>query len=227
MDNSFLKLTATDRKILNSFSLMLNGLGAYLGDGYELVLHSLENLDHSVIKIINGHYTGRKEGAPITDLALKMLSEIEQDPSRTVSPYFNKNNSDSMLRSCTIPITGEHGRIIGLLCMNFHMEMPLSEFLMGMIPPQDSSSVEHTSSETFSDTIDDLILSSHTETKEAVYKDSEISSSNRNKEIIFRLYQQGIFQLKDAVIKVAEQLNISKNTVYLHIRNFKNNSTAE
>ena len=33
MDNSFLKLTATDRKILDSFALMLNGLGAYLGDG--------------------------------------------------------------------------------------------------------------------------------------------------------------------------------------------------
>lgn len=226
MDNSFLKLTATDRKILDSFALMLNGLGAYLGDGYELVLHSLENLDHSVIKIINGHYTGRKEGAPITDLALKMLRQIEQDPSRTVSPYFNKNNSDSMLRSCTIPITGEHGRIIGLLCMNFHMEMPLSEFLQGMLPSHDdTSSVAHTSSETFSDNIDDLILSSLTDTKEAVYNDPDISSSNRNKEIVFRLYQQGIFQLKDAVIKVADQLNISKNTVYLHIRNFKNTSS--
>lgn len=137
---------------------MLNGLGAYLGDGYELVLHSLESLDHSVIKIINGHFTGRKEGSPITDLALKMLGELEQDPSRTVSPYFNKSSSDSMLRSCTIPITGEHGRIIGLLCINFHMEMPLSEFLQGMLPSQDSSSVTQASSETFSDNIDDLIL---------------------------------------------------------------------
>ena len=61
------------------------------GEGYELVLHSLESLDHSVIKIINGHYTGRSEGSPITDLALKMLGQLEQDPSRTVSPYFNKN----------------------------------------------------------------------------------------------------------------------------------------
>lgn len=65
MDNPFLKLTVTDRQILNSYALMLNGLGAYLGDGYELVLHSLESLDHSVIKIINGHFTGRKEGSPI------------------------------------------------------------------------------------------------------------------------------------------------------------------
>ena len=226
MDNPFLKLTVTDRQILNSYALMLNGLGAYLGDGYELVLHSLESLDHSVIKIINGHFTGRKEGSPITDLALKMLGELEQDPSRTVSPYFNKSSSDSMLRSCTIPITGEHGRIIGLLCINFHMEMPISEFLQGMLPSQDSSSVTQASSETFSDNIDDLILFSLTETKESVYNDPGISSSNKNKEIIFRLYQQGIFNLKDAVIKVANQLNISKNTVYMHIRNFKVSSPS-
>lgn len=118
MDIPYIELTATDRQILNSYALMLDGLGAYLGEGYELVLHSLESLDHSVIKIINGHYTGRKEGSPITDLALKMLGELERDPARTVSPYFNKNKSGALLRSCTIPITGEHGRIIGLLCMN-------------------------------------------------------------------------------------------------------------
>lgn len=227
MDNSFLKLTETDRNILNSFSLMLDGLGAYLGNGYELVLHSLESLDHSVIKIINGHYTGRSEGSPITDLALKMLGQLEQDPSRTVSPYFNKNNSNSMLRSCTIPITGEHGRIIGLLCMNFHMEMPLSEFLQELLPSQDFSSVSQASSETFSDNIDDLILSSLVKTKEAVFHDPTISSSNKNKEIILRLYQQGIFQLKDAVITVSNQLNISKNTVYMHLRNFKLSSPTE
>ena len=155
-----------------------------------------------------------------------MLGELEQDPSRTVSPYFNKSSSDSMLRSCTIPITGEHGRIIGLLCINFHMEMPLSEFLQGMLPSQDSSSVTQASSETFSDYIDALILFSLTETKESVYNDPGISSSNKNKEIIFRLYQQGIFNLKDAVIKVANQLNISKNTVYMHIRNFKVSSPS-
>ena len=227
MDNSFLKLTETDRNILNSFSLMLDGLGAYLGNGYELVLHSLESLDHSVIKIINGHYTGRSEGSPITDLALKMLGQLEQDPSRTVSPYFNKNNSNSMLRSCTIPITGEYGRIIGLLCVNFHMEMPLSELLQELLPSQDFSSVSQASSETFSDNIDDLILSSLIKTKEAVFHDPTISSSNKNKEIILRLYQQGIFQLKDAVITVSNQLNISKNTVYMHLRNFKLSSPTE
>ena len=49
MDTPFIELTPTDRQILNSYALMLDGLGAYLGEGYELVLHSLESLDHSVI----------------------------------------------------------------------------------------------------------------------------------------------------------------------------------
>ena len=62
-------LTETDRAILSSYKRMCDGLSDYLGSGYEFVLHSLEDLDHSVIKIINGHYTSRKEGSPITDLA--------------------------------------------------------------------------------------------------------------------------------------------------------------
>lgn len=139
-----------------------------------------------------------------------MLGELEKDPGRTVSPYYNKNKSGSVLRSCTIPITGEHGRIIGLLCMNFHMEIPLSNILQTLAPPQSTVTAAAAPAETFSDSIDDLILSSLSETREAVYSDPNISSANKNKEIVLQLYQRGIFNLKDAVIKVAEQLNISK-----------------
>ena len=158
MDAPFVKLTPTDRKILESYAFMLDGLGAYLGEGYEIVLHSLESLDHSVIKIINGEYTGRKIGSPITDLALKMLGELEKDPMRTVSPYFNKNKNGSFLRSCTIPITGERGRIIGLLCMNFHMEAPFATIMQNLIPTPEATLGAQATAETFSDNIDDLIL---------------------------------------------------------------------
>jgi predicted transcriptional regulator YheO len=73
------EFTEIDRLILESYKTLLDGLGDYLGYGYELVLHSLENLDSSVIKIINGYHTGRKEGAPITDLALCMLNKLERN----------------------------------------------------------------------------------------------------------------------------------------------------
>ena len=56
------KLNSRDRLILESYKAVLDGLADYLGSGYEIVLHSLENFEHSVIKIINGEHTGRKEG---------------------------------------------------------------------------------------------------------------------------------------------------------------------
>ena len=44
----------------------------------------------------------------------------------------------------------------------------------------------------------------------------------KNKKIIYDLYNKGIFQIKDAVTVIAKLLNISKNTVYLHLRKCSN-----
>ena len=48
-----------------------------------------------------------------------------------------------------------------------------------------------------------------------------ISAANRNKEIIAILKQKSIFNLKDGVVLVAKHMGISKNTVYLHLRNLE------
>lgn len=103
---AYLILTKADRLILDSYKTVLDGFSEYFGEGYELVLHSLEDLEHSVIKIINGHYTNREEGAPITDLALTMLERIRKQSSPHSLVYFNRKNG-STLKSATIPIIGE------------------------------------------------------------------------------------------------------------------------
>ena len=70
---------------------MIVSLGEYLGEGYEIILHSLENLQHSVIENVNGHYSGRKNGAPITDLALSMLCQLKEEPSQSAVCYMNRS----------------------------------------------------------------------------------------------------------------------------------------
>ena len=64
MKSPEVQFTPEDRLILDSYCQMLDGLAQYLGTGYELVLHSLEDLEHSAIRVMNSH-TGRSEGAPI------------------------------------------------------------------------------------------------------------------------------------------------------------------
>lgn len=218
-------LTAADHLILNSYKSVLDGLSEYLGPGYEIVLHSLEDYDHAAIKVINGHYTGRKEGAPITDLAVNLLSEIEKDRTgRKNRVYFNRNNKGVPMRSATFPIMGENDQIIGLLCINLHMEISLHDFLNGIMCIKD---VEHTDNivETYASSSDDLILSAIEEAQVEVCNNPNILVTNRNKEIITLLHQRGIFRLKDSVLTVAHSLGITKNTVYLHLR--KLNGKAE
>lgn len=214
---NYLNLMKTEKAILESYKPVLDGLSQYLGDGYELILHSLEDLEHSVIKIINGHYTGRVEGAPITDFALTMLDNIKQKQEPEALCYFNKKNGKT-LKSATIPILGENKRIIGLLCVNLHMDLSLSDFISSFVP---EASCTDDTMETFSNNVEDLITASLEDARKKVYSDVSISSTNKNKEIIYMLYQKGIFNMKDAVMKVASSLGISKNTVYLHLRNLE------
>lgn len=219
MGSEELTLTKTDRAILASYETMLDGLALYLGDGYEIVLHSLEDLSHSVIKIINGHYTQRTVGAPITDLALTMLHDIQTKQTPQAMVYFNHKDGRP-LKSTTIPVVGEKGRIIGLVCMNFQCDMPLSQFVSGLFP-QTLPSAPPKETERFNADIEDVISVSLEKARQQVYASPEVASVNRNKEIVRLLYEQGVFNIKDAVIQVADRLGISKNTVYLHLRNLK------
>lgn len=220
MKDYTVRLTVIDRMILESYKSMLDGLANYLGDGYELVLHSLENMEHSAIKVVNGFHTGRKEGAPITDLALAMLGEIQEDKDKEYVSYYTKNKNGDQLKSATLAIQGEGSRIIGLLCINFYLNTPFADILSNFIQTETKTISK---SENFVANVDELIESSVEAVRAEVEADTQIRQLLKNKEIISRLYHQGIFELKDSVVKTAQHMGISKNTVYMHLRNLQDN----
>lgn len=221
-DNSLtIQLTYVDRQILNSYCDMLDGLSQYLGSGYELVLHSLESLDYSVIKVLNGFHTGRQVGAPITDMALSILKKAQMsDDPFAPSTYYTNNQKGEPMRSTTLCIKGENDRIIGMLCINFYLNTTMKDFFENLFPAANPAATETPAPmETFSSNSDDLIEQLVQQTREEVMADSSVTASNKNKEIIKRLHHQGVYNLKDAVVQTADLLNISKNTVYMHLRN--------
>jgi len=216
-------LTETDRAILESYSAMLEGLSMYLGEGYELVLHSLEDYSSSAVKVIHGLHTGRTEGAPLTDLALDLLEEMQKEDadSRGVT-YYTHNKKGEPLKSVTIPVRGEKARIIGLLCINFYLNTPLSEYISNFVACGLKSQEQYENrKENFSTSSVELLEDMAERIRQEVMADKEITSANRNKEIIQRLYKKGVYNMKDAVGRTAEILGISKNTVYMHLRNLE------
>jgi len=192
------------------------GLASYFGDAFEFVLHDLTDYDHSVIKIINGYHSNRKEGAPITDLALSMLEQIRNNGNNTAPfiSYTSKGKHGKPIRSTTIVISGEKMKPIGLLCVNLYLDSPLSSVLRNFSPVPQSDYV----TENFSNNSDELIIRALGKARDAVEADSSVPPTQKNKEIVTILYHQGIFELKNAVQLVSDDLKISRNTVYLHIR---------
>ena len=212
-----MRLTKTDKEILASYSYMIERLSEYLGAAYEISLHSLEDENHSVIKIMNGYHSGRTVGAPLTDLAMNMLKRINNQGISAASSYTSYNaisGSGEKLRSSTIPVIGDGERVIGMVCINFYMDTPLSEIIQNMVG--NSNEVSH--KEYFAPSMGDAITKAVYEAKSSVMNNPDIPSVNKNKEIIKILNSKGIFNIKDSVNSVAKALDISRNTVYLHLR---------
>ena len=182
------------------------------------MLHSLEDVERSVVKIINGNHTGRTTGAPITDLALSMLSRIENENRPGYISYFSKNKKGEPLKAATISIRGVGGRIIGLLCINIYLNTPLSQLLNALgSSTQQSPAV----TETFAENTQELVVQSAEQARAQVMADGNILPSNKNREIVALLHRWNIFKIKDSVLLTAQTLDISPNTVYLHLRNIR------
>ncbi len=217
--SGYIVFTDTDRSILDSYKLVLEGMANYLGSSYELVLHSLDDYEHSVIKIINGYHTGRHVGSPITDLALKMLDSIEKgESSNDYISYFATNKNGEPLKSTTIAIRGENSKIIGLICINFYMSTPYIDILKNL----GANQFTQMQSENFTDNPVQNISQAVDEAKRSVENNANILPSQKKKAIITILFDQGVFSIKNSVEIVAKELDLSINTVYLHLRNLKN-----
>jgi len=210
----------TDFDILKSYEAVVDGLAMLIGGHCEIVLHSLQDLKCSAIRIANGEHTGRKIGSPITDLALRMLHDMTGADSSVSKCYFTRAKSGVLMKSVTIAIRNRDHRVIGLLCINMNLDVPFSQVISTFMPPETQDN-EVPSSVNFASSVEDLVMQTLEFTIEEVNVDRNVSNNAKNRQIVLNLYEKGIFDIKDAINQVADRLNISKHTVYLYIRQFK------
>ncbi|MBJ3815044.1 transcriptional regulator [Shimwellia pseudoproteus] len=211
----------SDFDILKSYEAVVDGLAMLIGPHCEIVLHSLQDLKCSAVRIANGEHTGRKIGSPITDLALRMLHDMTGADSSVSKCYFTRAKSGVLMKSVTIAIRNRDHRVIGLLCINMNLDVPFSQIMNTFIPPE-TEDLDVPSTVNFASSVEDLVTQTLEFTIEEVNADRSVSNNAKNRQIVLNLYEKGIFDIKDAINQVADRLNISKHTVYLYIRQFKN-----
>jgi predicted transcriptional regulator YheO len=213
--------TSCDTIILKALEPIVEGLAQYFGKHFEVVLHTTEDLLHSVIKIENGSVTGRVVGAPMTDYGIELLKRAATSMDSVSDSYLSTTSDGRVLRSLSIVIRNDLGRPIGVLCFNMDMSAPLIDYLqigyLQTAPSKDAESRTHPG-ETFPSSASDLVHASLSRAVSRLESQHNMSSTKRNRMIVAELYGMGVFDIKDATRLVAHEMGVSVYTVYNYVR---------
>jgi len=215
------RLTREDRKILRHYELMADGIARCFGNACEVVVHSLEDTNHSVIKIVNGHVTGRDLGAPITDLGLEILYGAHRGEGDIVGPYTSTTATGNLLHSVTSIIRNDGNHIIGFVCINFNLSANLQEILATFSSDRHGTPAAEVR-EHFSANTEELVIDSYRGVAEPLQQWEGISPLERNRQIVTELHKRGVFNIKGAVEIIARSMGVSKFTIYGYLRKCRN-----
>lgn len=209
--------TPADRRLLRRYEGVADAIATLFGRGCEIVLHSLEDLSHSVVKIVNGHVTGRSLGSPITDLGLKVLRRSFEGTEDVIGSYFAFTDSGRPIKSVTLLIRNDRDVPIGMLCINFDLSMPLASFIKEFSPFQDLPA----SSEHFPAGVGDLVQHALAEEAENLVRANGVPIQEKNRKIVEGLENRGLFGIKGSVESVSKGLGITKYTIYKYLREIR------
>lgn len=217
--NDSKKRTSKDAFLIESLKTVVDGIGKTFGARCEVVLHDLrhiKNYEHSIIKIINGHVTGRTVGGPLSDRGLK---DIKSGTGWDLSiNYASKTREGRLLKSSTMVFRNERGKPIASLCINFDIAdiLSLNAVIQDIFGFQDDiqniepvESFSRDAVATLSDVADKIIRRSG-KTTTSMGRQDKI-------EVVRQLEEQGFFLIKGSIKLIAGKLMVSKYTVYNYL----------
>ena len=100
---------------LDFYKRLAHAIALQFGDGCEVVVHDLQSADpdHSIVAIENGHVTGRKLGDGPSHVVLEALHAGPHKLEDRLS-YLTKTATGKILKSSTVFIRDDGGRVIGI-----------------------------------------------------------------------------------------------------------------
>ena len=200
------------------------GLAGQFGRNCEVVIHDLRGGDpeHTIIAIENGHVTGRSIGDGPSHIVLEALKEDPETLEDRIA-YLTKTADGRVLKSTTLFIRDDSGRVIGLMGINYDISMfvavddAIRSFTGQDEPGQEPESI----SGNVSDLLDGLLARS----VRLVGKPTALMSKDEKIRAIRFLDERGAFLVTKSGPKVCQYFGISTYTLYSYLDEIR--SSAE
>ena len=206
---------------LEPYRTLVSFLGEALGPDYEVVLHDLTSEEGTIAAIVNNNISGRTEGAPLSNMALRFIHGKVYEKQPYVAGYQGASQAKGRLRSSTMFIK-DGSELIGMLCINFdaakysRMAQELLALCGAHQEPCPTLGVEN-----FVSSLPDAVQAAITDVTDTAGLPPDRLTMDEKIRIVEDLQQAGIFYMKGAVSEVAAQLGSSEATVYRYLSKLK------
>ncbi|MBS0515277.1 MAG: PAS domain-containing protein [Proteobacteria bacterium] len=230
------RLTAEQEHVFALLSPVVEAISSVVGNNVEVVLHNLLNPEHSIVKIVNGHVSGRRVGdsileGPRDDRAFVSLLHDQPGsggyaPHSLVTDYQAFAHDGRMLRSSTVIFRDNKGVAFASLCINCDMAVIVSAhaLLEGMIQPRHTA--EPDAEDTHDLGIDELMAQIVTESTRKFGAPVAAMSKDQKMRAVETMMQRGLFIVKGGVECAAKVLGVTRFTVYNYLDELKESSSG-
>lgn len=202
---------------LKNLMSVAKGIYQTLGKDSEVIIHDLSHPESSIV-FLAGELTDRDLGGPVTDLVLRTLRKNEHPED--ILNYRNKTKDGRIFKSSTIFIEDENGDVIGCFCVNYDV----TNLLLVQNIINDFCSIEEIQEgksqhqERFASDITEILAAMIEEAKAQVDKPVPFMDKEDKLKVIKFLEQRGVFMIKGAVERVADDLGVSRYTIYNYLK---------
>lgn len=208
---------------LQSMLPLVEGLANTFGKNCEVVLHDVRNPDNSIVAIANGHVTNRTVGGPMSEYGLAALRK--GDFSHHKVNYMKKTNDGRIVKSTSLYIKDEEDKIIGYLCINYDIsELKVIKSILNNFMSMSEGEGESdaiTDSDSYGDTVNDVLERIVDKTLEATGKPVAFLSKEEKVNMVQLLESKGVFLVKGAIDYVAKILCVSRYTIYNYLEEIR------
>lgn len=209
--------SADDDALLERYVELGGALAEMFSPILEVIIHDYRRTEDSVVAVFNSHITGRKVGDPLTKIGHARVKGEEIDD--LLVAYKNESPSGKPLKSASIAIRNDCGDLVGALCLNMDIAYfkEIGRFLEQFTATAAEQPTEGSSEflmESPQDTINSAIKSYLIQNG----LQTQSLSSGIKKEIVAHLRDQGLFNQKGAVTIVANELSLTRPSIYKYLK---------
>jgi predicted transcriptional regulator YheO len=224
--------SSLDDTLVRAACAIADSIGRTFGPNCEVAVHDLRDPTRSLVRLVNGHVTGRQLGSPIRDLIYRVLPHMDVQEGGLFN-YLTQLEDGRQLKSSTVLLRNDCDEPVVAFCVNLDITAltAASSALLDLTRLEQPGNGQGPSMPgrqlTDENHVGEILRYLVVNTARPAGRSPDELSKRERLEVIDFLERKGAFQVKGAIKLVAQELGVSEPSVYRYIDEVRRRSAGD